>query len=1558
MKSILTSLLSLRQRWQRARRWPWSLAALLFVAALLPTAASAQVLASPVTIACPADILAEGTGPEGAVVTFQVTAGSTAGSIISVTCLPPSGSVFPLGNTTVRCTALDSLRNSVSCAFTVTVRDTQPPVLAVPAPIEIACAPAAGLPVDFTVTATDVCDTNVIPVCTPSSGSLFPAGLTTVRCQARDGSGNLAVGTFTVTVLADTNPPVLTVPETIQAACTGPDGAVVVFDVTALDDCDGAVPVSCSPPSGSVFPIGTTTVVCTARDSQGNAASGAFVVDVTGNCGPDCLQIRCPRDIEVNLGSGRGIFTSLFGGQPAITVDFNVTATNVCGGSNVIVECTPPSGSLFTLGTHVVNCYAEAGVLHTTCSFQVSVTDTTPPTVTVPRSLYVSCNEKRGDGTEGAVVNYTVHATDNAGPPSTVCMPPTGSFFPVGRTVVECVATDAAGNKATNSFSVTVTESLYCSLKSTLEEMPDNWGFELGLTAWEPEGDAFFDQPVEGDRMPVKRVKDLATQIANDIGGDYWREVAYPVGHQGDRWIGTAENIDALPGGLFDNAPTEERTGTLRSKSFLIEKPYISFLIGGTKDEAHLRAELLIQADAAGPDTETIDGLAYQVWASFTGHDHETMRWEQFAVYNQMGKRAVIRIVDHSTTGHLNVDDFRFENTPRLFQTVKVGGKTYPAWVKYDGDYYRWDSPTWGFADLHTHPMSYLGFGKAVLRGEPDGNITTALENCRCFHGIPDFDNPCGDFMRGLVMSVMEDGLPGTHGNGYSSDVFAQFNAWPVFWTIEHQQMWHEWVKRAHDGGLRVIVALCVNNPMLAVGAKGEKDNDDKFVSDVQIDGLIDFVNRHSDFMEIALDPFQLRDIVRRNKLAVIIGSELDDIGNFARYNLVHQWNVGDPFSAPSAADKNRVRQEIDRLYNKGLRYMFPVHLMNNSFGGTAVGNNMLNVANKFLNHRAFDIEAGTSDDKLNVYLDTLDYTDTAALISAGALVAPAVIPLVLPFADAILASVGVPPGTGAAVGAGILPLAIMGTTALPLMGIELNQDGIPLEVLPLFHQYPDYHQKGESGWDWGHKNAKGLTPLGEFAIKEMMKRGIMIDVDHMSQNTLVKVFKMATNNPVGYPLNSGHNSPRVLDIERGENSRTLDQLHLISQLGGLYGVGWENSKSRPFAGNAPSHSYTHSDIPNDCAGTSKTYAQYYLYGVEAMHGRGIAFGTDIDGVIPTPGPRFGPQSAFALGDDPLHERKGQVWAQDNGVRYTSDPGRPITTPAFMGRAIDSGVNTTYPRTELGYAYNREQGDLFAAIRIFHYREKQVENGTMNQQDVQADLDNIVNAMYSGYPDRRRIREYTVGLLDGIHNWPVGSDLLYTDTESLQKIGKALYESKVLHTGLLPQYVNTSALKPRFERAVTVWNHYHRIFGDNTPLKPCRTGFKEWDINFEGVAHYGLVPDFLQDLTNVGMDPEDLSVLFQSADSFAQMWVKTLNAADAINHPIMHLPAHPVVTRGLLQLEWFAEEGDQLEETDRLGDPSSWHPSSAEVSIVDERAQAAVRIDANSSPRFFRVRKP
>lgn len=80
----------------------------------------------------------------------------------------------------------------------------------------------------------------------------------------------------------DTVPPVLSVPLGVVQDATAPIGTTVDFTFSAIDDVDGAVPMSCSPSSGSLFPVGSTTVDCVAADASGNSASASFVVHVRG----------------------------------------------------------------------------------------------------------------------------------------------------------------------------------------------------------------------------------------------------------------------------------------------------------------------------------------------------------------------------------------------------------------------------------------------------------------------------------------------------------------------------------------------------------------------------------------------------------------------------------------------------------------------------------------------------------------------------------------------------------------------------------------------------------------------------------------------------------------------------------------------------------------------------------------------------------------------------------------------------------------------------------------------------------------------------------------------------------------------------------------------------------------------------------------------------------------------------------------------------------------------------------------------------------------------------
>lgn len=165
----------------------------------------------------------------------------------------------------------------------------------------------------------------------------------------------------------DTTAPVITVPANITTEATGPSGAAVTYVATATDNIDGSLTPTCSPVSGSTFPLGTTPVTCTATDAAGNTATSTFTVTVEDTTPP-----------ALSLPDG---ITEEAGGPSGNVVSFTATATDLVDGS-VAVICTPASGSTFGLTTTLVTCTAtDAHGNSSSGSFTVTVQDTTPPAI-------------------------------------------------------------------------------------------------------------------------------------------------------------------------------------------------------------------------------------------------------------------------------------------------------------------------------------------------------------------------------------------------------------------------------------------------------------------------------------------------------------------------------------------------------------------------------------------------------------------------------------------------------------------------------------------------------------------------------------------------------------------------------------------------------------------------------------------------------------------------------------------------------------------------------------------------------------------------------------------------------------------------------------------------------------------------------------------------------------------------------------------------------------------------------------------------------------------------
>jgi hypothetical protein len=236
----------------------------------------------PCQLSCPSDVsVAADANSCGAVVSYP--APTTTGTCGTVTCSPASGSLFPIGTTTVTCRA-----SGASCSFKVTVNDTQAPSIGCPSDMTVpTTSNQCGAVVTYaTPTPSDNCSGATVS-CAPVSGTTFSVGTTTVTCTARDAAGNQTTCSFRVTV-ADTQAPTIACPASItttanaQSAPGSPMiGRVVTYpNPTVSENCSGATLVGCVPASGSFFPTGTTTVTCTARDADGNTNTCAFTVTV------------------------------------------------------------------------------------------------------------------------------------------------------------------------------------------------------------------------------------------------------------------------------------------------------------------------------------------------------------------------------------------------------------------------------------------------------------------------------------------------------------------------------------------------------------------------------------------------------------------------------------------------------------------------------------------------------------------------------------------------------------------------------------------------------------------------------------------------------------------------------------------------------------------------------------------------------------------------------------------------------------------------------------------------------------------------------------------------------------------------------------------------------------------------------------------------------------------------------------------------------------------------------------------------------------------------------
>ncbi|HEX6189873.1 MAG TPA: PxKF domain-containing protein [Pyrinomonadaceae bacterium] len=450
-------------------------------------------------LTCPSNITATANttenGQRGAHVNYAPA--QSTGTCETITYSHASGSFFPVGDTTVTATAGDA-----SCTFNIRVEEAGNTAISCPAnqtadadssceaTVSVGLPTASGDNLTFFATRSDgkpmyTCDAN--GNCTRnSSDEPFAAGTTTITWFAYShdepgpyttpGNANPDGETFeeqhrtgsasctqTITV-RDVTPPVIAATDSTVSAdenCSAviPDYSSTVTDNCACSSSDTSercedhpqITYTQTPAAGTVVGPGSHTVHIEASDGSehNNGATKDVIFTVEDTTAP---VIDCPDNIVATTDSGA---------CSAVVDPGTATATDNCDTSVTITGTRSDSQALnapYPKGTTTITWRAtdDAGN-YSECQQTVTVNDEEPPTITCQANITVYVAPNSTD--TSAVVNYTTPVGQDNCAGSTTTQEaglPSGSSFPLGTTTNTFRVTDASGNYAECSFTVTV----------------------------------------------------------------------------------------------------------------------------------------------------------------------------------------------------------------------------------------------------------------------------------------------------------------------------------------------------------------------------------------------------------------------------------------------------------------------------------------------------------------------------------------------------------------------------------------------------------------------------------------------------------------------------------------------------------------------------------------------------------------------------------------------------------------------------------------------------------------------------------------------------------------------------------------------------------------------------------------------------------------------------------------------------------------------------------------------------------------------------------------------
>ena len=500
------------------------------------------------------------------------------------------------------------------------------------------------------------------------------------------------------------------------------------------------------------------------------------------------------------------------------------------------------------------------------------------------------------------------------------------------------------------------------------------------------------------------------------------------------------------------------------------------------------------------------------------------------------------------------------------------------------------DGSLYGIVETHSHILTNFGFGGGgIFHGSafhPLG-VKHALPSCERFHGEEGrkdlfgygFDR--GDqadqdaLLRGLVAGQTPEFNHFTQG-------YPEFTSWPSAPTSStHQTQYYRWIERAYMGGLRLMVQHATTNKIICDIVVGQRIQPTRYACDdmVAVDRIIQETYRMERYIDaqhggpgkgwfrVVTSPAQARDVIRQGKLAVVLGIETSHLFDCL---IV-------PAPGKARCTEQDIIAQLDAYWDKGVRVLFPVHKYDNEFSAGDGDREVIEIGN-------FAQSGHWSN-------FTQDCPDLPTVFDKGPV---SIGGLNQPRADYF----ATPPN---------------------------NMSRFPARPLVTLFGHLDALMSGPLAGDYC-QNA-GLTPMGEFLIREMMRRGIIIELDHLPRRSYQRAFELLREHD--YPAVGSH----------GNHNRGK-----LYELGGVSKI-----------------SFGRCSDPAEPGGRMRSLKERTALIAQAggLPAEGVGF--DLNGFAGGIGPRFGPQSPCTI-------------PQDRPVTYpfrSFDGGVVFTQPSVGDRVID-----------------------------------------------------------------------------------------------------------------------------------------------------------------------------------------------------------------------------------------------------------------------------------------------